>query len=331
MRGTESPPPESGSNRDPAPTYAFLSAPQAPGEIGRVGGYRVLSKIGEGSQGVVFLAQDLALLRPVALKVIKPEAAASPKARERFLREARVAAALRSEHVITIYHVGEVNGLAFQAMEYLKGWTLKDWLAANEGRVSLGMTLRVAGDIFRGLAATHEKGLVHRDVKPSNLWLEKKSGGRVKILDFGLTRQEKSHGRVPRKSSVVGTPAYMSPEQARGEAVDSRADLYSAGVVLYRMLAGRSPFVRESKAATLRAVASEEPPPLSDAAVGLPERLVSLVRRLLAKDPAKRPRTAWMVLTSLAQIHAGFRTPIPQRLTAAALLLGADDPPRQDA
>jgi eukaryotic-like serine/threonine-protein kinase len=129
---------------------------------------------------------------------------------------------------------------------------------------------------------------------------------------------------------VVGTPAYMSPEQARGEAVDSRADLYSAGVVLYRILAGRSPFVRESKAATLRAVATEEAPPLSEAAAGLPERLVSLVRRLLAKDPAKRPRTAWMVLTCLAQIHAGFRTPIPQRLTTAAVRLGAADPPRRE-
>jgi eukaryotic-like serine/threonine-protein kinase len=320
--------------RVPGPAFAFLSAPEAPGEIGRLGGYRVLSKLGEGSQGVVFLAQDPALLRQVALKVIKPEAASSPRAKERFLREARVAAALRSDHVVTIYHVGEVNGLAFQAMEYLKGWTLKDWLAANGGRVSPPTLLRVAPDVFRALAAVHEKGLVHRDVKPSNLWLEKRGGGRIKLFDFGLTRQEKHHGRVPRRSSVVGTPAYMSPEQARGEAVDARADLYSAGVVLYRMLAGSSPFQRESKTATLHAVVTEAPPPLSEVVPGLPDRLLVLVRRLLDKDPAKRPRTAWMVLASLGQIVHDIRAPVPQRLsTAAPRLAGAaaaGGPPRRE-
>jgi serine/threonine protein kinase len=315
--------------------YPFLAPPKKPGEIGRLAGYRVLGKLGEGSQGVVFLAQDQALLRTVALKVIRPEVAANPRARERFLRGARVAAALRSDHVLTIYHVGEARGVTFQAMEYLKGSTLKDWLGRHEGPVPLPAALRVIRDVFRGLAAVHEKGLVHRDVKPSNLWLEKRGGGRVKILDFGLTRQERPHGRPSRESSVVGTPAYMSPEQARGQAVDSRADLFSAGVVLYRILAGHSPFTRESKEATLRAVATEEPPPLAGVVPGLPERLHALVRRLLDKDPAKRPRTAWMALANLGQIYHELRAPISQRLNAgAARLSGAgfivNHPPRRE-
>ncbi|MFO0841984.1 MAG: serine/threonine-protein kinase [Gemmataceae bacterium] len=305
----------------PTLTFPFLSAPEGPGEVGRLAGYRVLGKLGEGSQGVVFLAQDLALLRLVALKVIKPEFAASSKARERFLREARIVAALRSDHVVNVYHLGEANRLPFQAMEYLKGSTLRNWLAANNGQPQLPTVVQVARDLFRGLAAVHEKGLVHRDIKPSNLWLESR-GGRVKLFDFGLTRQV--NGRRPRRRSIIGTPGYMSPEQARGEPVDPRADLFSAGVVLYRMLAGHSPFQRDTNAATFRAVISEEPRPLAEVVPGLPVRLTALVGRLLDKDPARRPGSAWLVLAGLAQVLGDLHALAPKLLRAAGGLPGGE-------
>lgn len=293
--------------------FPFLSAPEGPGEIGRLADYRVMGKLGEGSQGVVFLAQDVALLRLVALKVIKPECTTNPKARERFLREARIVAALRSDHVVTVYHLGEASGVPFLAMEHLRGSTLRSWLSAHKGPVPLPTVLQIARDVFRGLAAVHEKGLVHRDIKPSNLWLQRQ-GGRAKLFDFGLTRQV--NGRK-RQRSIIGTPGYMSPEQARGEAVDARADLFSAGVVLYRMLAGRSPFQRDTSLATLHAVLTEEPRPLAEAVPGLPTRLTALVGKLLDKDPSRRPRTAWMTLVGLAQVLGDLRAVAPKLLRPA--------------
>ncbi|HEY1191319.1 MAG TPA: serine/threonine-protein kinase, partial [Gemmata sp.] len=262
--------------------YPFLGPPERPGDWGKLGPYRVTGLLGSGGMGFVFRGEDDALLRPVALKVMRPEVAAHPSAHERFLREGRATAALRSDHVVIIYTVGEHAGLPFLAMELLEGTPLDKWLERREGRKGAPAdAVRVAMDALRGLAVAHEKGRVHRDVKPSNLWVEEPSG-RIKVLDFGLTRG-KDDG-LTLHGTVVGTPAYMSPEQADGLAVDARADLFSLGAVLYRVLTGGSPFARPEALAALLAVKTVEPPPLAALVPGVPAKLAQFVHRLLAKD-----------------------------------------------
>jgi serine/threonine protein kinase len=225
---------------------ALLAPPQGPGELGRLGPYRVRQVLGAGGMGVVFLAEDVQLKRPVALKVMRPEAAGKPAARERFLREAQAAAALEHEHVVTIYQVGEERGVPFLAMQLLRGMSLEERLKGS-GPLGVHEVLRLGRQVARGLAAAHARGLIHRDVKPANLWLEEPEGewgadapgglpgdsgasaprDHVKILDFGLARAVEDDAHLTQSGAVVGTPAYMAPEQARGERVDSRCDLFS--------------------------------------------------------------------------------------------------------
>ncbi len=237
-----------GGGKPPAPaagaeeTFAGLAPPQAAGEIGRLGGYRVLKQLGAGGMGMVYEAEDPRLQRPVALKVMKPEVAKNATARERFLREARAAARLRSDHVVTIHQVGEDGPVVFLAMEFLEGMSLDDWLKRGS-RPTTAQAARIGRQIALGLADAHARGLIHRDVKPGNIWLDSAHQGRVKLLDFGLARggSEDDH-QLTQSGTIVGTPAYMAPEQARGEKVDHRADLFSLGVVLYRLTTGRLPF-----------------------------------------------------------------------------------------
>ncbi len=210
-------------------------------DLGRLGRYRVLKRLGAGGMGAVFLAFDDGLRRRLALKVMLPKYAAHPAARNRFLREARTAAAVRSPHVVSIHDVDEDNGVPFIAMEYLEGTPLDRFLTQTSG-LTVPQVVRIGREAAAGLAAAHAAGLVHRDVKPANLWLQSPHG-KVKLLDFGLAREEVEDDPLTGTGDVVGTPAYMSPEQARGEHVDSRTDLFSLGVVLYRLCAGatRSP------------------------------------------------------------------------------------------
>ena len=287
-------------------TFPFLSPALQPDELGQLGDYRALELLGEGGMGLVFRAEDKGLLRTVALKVIRPEVAAEPNARERFLREGRATAALKSDRVITIYQVGEANGVAFLAMEFLEGSTLEDWLKARNGVVSIPAVLRVAKDALKGLVAAHEKGLVHRDIKPANLWVEAESN-RVKLLDFGLTRTVGKDHNLTQQGAVVGTPSYMAPEQAEGKPVDGRADLFSLGVVLYRMLSGKSPFERDSIMATLISLAVDEVPPTATLRPGIPRELAQLIDRLLLKSPDQRPQSAQEVLTAVTAIERQFK------------------------
>lgn len=281
--------------------WQFLAPPEAPGEIGRLGPYSVLRVLGTGGMGVVFQAEDPKLKRRVALKAMQPVLAVSETARKRFLREAQAAAAIEHDHIVPILHVGEDRGVPFIAMPLLKGESLAARLKRGQA-LSVAEVLRVGRDVGRGLAAAHAAGLIHRDIKPANLWLEGDEG-RVKILDFGLARAAADRSSLTQSGAIVGTPAYMSPEQAAGQPVDERCDLFSLGCVLYHMCTGRPPFKGPDAVATLVAVAMHHPPPPSELRPGLPDALSDLVMQLLAKKPDDRPRSAKGVVDMLQEIE----------------------------
>jgi serine/threonine protein kinase len=287
--------------------YAFLAPSQAPDEIGRLGSYRVLQVLGAGGMGVVFEAEDPQLGRRVALKAMLPALATSEPARQRFLREARAAAAVEHDHIVPIYQVGEDRGVPFIAMPFLRGEPL-DQRLARQGRLDVGEVLRIGREAAAGLAAAHTKGLVHRDIKPANLWLEEQTG-RVKILDFGLARAAAETGQLTQSGVIVGTPEYMAPEQGRGKAVDARCDVFSLGCVLYRMATGRMPFRGTDLISTLMAVATEEPRPPRELEPSLPPALSRLILRLLAKDPADRPPSAQAVVEALSAVEENRADP----------------------
>jgi serine/threonine protein kinase len=238
---------------------ALLAPAEGPGDLGHLGGYRLLEVLGVGGMGVVFRAEDTHLRRVVALKVLKPVLAASPPARERFLREARATAALEHDHVVAVYQVGEDRGLPFLTMPLLHGESLAQ-RQERDGRLPMAEVVRIGREVAEGLAAAHERGLIHRDVKPSNIWLEAGSG-RAKVLDFGLARVADDPAALSQTGTIVGTPAYMAPEQARGEAVDARCDLFSLGCVLYQMTTGESAFHGPNVTAILHALAVKRPRP----------------------------------------------------------------------
>jgi serine/threonine protein kinase len=282
----------------------LLRPPQQPGELGRLGPYRVLKPLGAGAMGVVFLAEDIQLSRPVALKLLRPALSSNPEGRARFLREARAAAALQHDHVVTVYQVGEDRGVPFLAMQLLEGEPLEQRLG-REPRLPAREVLRLGREIAEGLAAAHARGLVHRDIKPSNIWLEA-GRDRVKLLDFGLARAVGDEAGVTQTGAVVGSPAYMAPEQARGQRVGPHSDLFSLGCVLYRLCTGALPFKGGDTLATLTALALEEPPAVQTLNPALPSALSDLVRRLLSKDTASRPASAEEVVASLAAIEQGL-------------------------
>jgi len=292
----------------------FLAPPQSPGEMGRLGGYRVLKVLGAGGMGMVFEAEDVRLKRQVALKVMKPELAANTAAKQRFLREAESSAAVRSDHVITIYQVGEQGDAPFLAMEYLEGVSLDDWL--KKGRTpTLSQAARIGRQIALGLAAAHERGLIHRDIKPGNIWLESNHQGRVKLLDFGLARGTADEIHLTQSGAIVGTPAYMAPEQARGEAVDFRCDLFSLGVVLYRLTTGRLPFRGDNTMSILTSLAMDTPTPPRQINPDIPPRMAALIERLLSKDREQRPATAKAAADELATIERESMQPAADERT----------------
>ena len=303
---------------------ALLEPAQGPGEIGRLGDYRVLRVLGEGGMGVVFEAEELTLDgRRVALKVMQPRVADSPQALQRFLREAKAAAAVEHERIVPVYRVGTVNGVPFLAMPLLKGETLEDRLVRQQ-RLPIPVAVRLAREAAEGLAAAHAKNVIHRDVKPGNLWL-RASGleedadepGHVVILDFGLARPVGVTG-LTASGMILGTPAYMSPEQAAGGQLDARADLFSLGCVLYRMLTGRTPFAGPNLMAILQSLAVDAPTPPRALNPLVPAALSDLVVRLLSKLPAARPTSAREVIEALRRVEAALpppedRKPRPRR------------------
>jgi serine/threonine protein kinase/Tol biopolymer transport system component len=288
----------------------FLSPAQQPDELGRLGTYRILKQLGGGGMGMVFLAEDLYLHRQVALKVMHPATAAKRGARERFLREAQAAATLEHEHIVTIFQVGEAGEIPFLAMQLLKGMSLEDRLQQAERSgpqqlLPIADVVRLGRQMARGLLAAHAKGLVHRDIKPANLWLEPEPGGRIKILDFGLAYPVEDEAHLTQSGAVVGTPSYMAPEQARGEKVDARCDLFSLGVVLYRMCSGRLPFTGRATMAVLASLATETPRPVAELNPRVPPGLEQLIQRLLAKERTERAATAAEVIAAFDAIERG--------------------------
>jgi serine/threonine protein kinase len=298
-------------------TVDFLSPAQQPGELGRLGGYRVLSVLGEGGMGVVFKAEDPKLKRLVALKVMKPDKSANQVAHQRFIKEGQLAAALQHDHIVTIYRVDEDHGVPFLAMQFLEGESLDERLR-REGKLPPEEIIRIAHETADALGHAHDKGLIHRDIKPANIWLETlpgapalgrgKIGGRVKILDFGLARAVADQTQhLTQTGTVVGTPDYMAPEQARsGQTLDGRCDLFSLGSVMYRMSTGHKPFQGDDVMGTLLALAMEDPPPPRYCNPEIPQELSDMIRWLMAKSPADRPRSAQDVVDSLAVIERNY-------------------------
>jgi hypothetical protein len=292
--------------------YDFLAPPQEPGEIGRLGPYRVLKVLGAGGMGVVFQARDPQLERRVALKVMRPGLVTSASARCRFLREARASAGIEHDHIVTVLQVGEDRGIPYLAMPLLQGETLEARLR-REVRLAPAEVLRLGREIGLGLAAAHARGLIHRDIKPDNIWLEpvavegapSNRRSRVKILDFGLARVFGAEAHLTHSGTVVGTPAYMAPEQAQGEAVDPRADLFSLGCVLYRACTGEVAFKGDNAMTILRALELERPKPprILNPAVG--PAFSELILKLLAKRPAARYPSAGAVVEALDAIAGG--------------------------
>ncbi len=291
----------------------FLSPAKAPGEIGRLGPYRVLKVLGQGGMGVVFLAEDPQLQRTVALKAMLPEAARRAGARERFLREARATAKIEHDNIVTIYQVGEDHGVPYLAMQLLKGMSLDEYLKKKQGgKTAMPFTieqiLKLGREIAKGLQAAHEHGLIHRDIKPANIWLDASAGGRAKILDFGLVRAEQEDNRLTQIGTIVGTVAFMAPEQGRGDKVDARADLFSLGCVLYRLCTGRLPFAGKDAMEMLIAVATETPPPVHELNTQVPPKLARLIMKLLEKMPKDRPASARAVVEAIQAIENSMPT-----------------------
>ncbi|WP_157369822.1 serine/threonine-protein kinase, partial [Zavarzinella formosa] len=309
-----------GHRPDLGSSFGFLSPPQAEGELGRLNGYRVLRKLGEGGMGIVFEAEDIRLKRLVALKVMKPKIAAEEHYRERFLREAQAAAAVVHDHICPIYQIGEESGVLFIAMPFLKGEALDAYLKRlkrlkRQRPLPIPIALRIGREIAEGLAAANDAGLVHRDIKPGNIWLESDPGNaarkiagqrlvpdRVKILDFGLARFTAEDVCLTQSGAILGTPAYMAPEQARGKQVDHRADLFSLGVMLYEMTTGRLPFTGKDALSILTSLALDEPTAPVLFNMDVPPELSDLIMQLLSKSPDQRPANGWVIAESLLTI-----------------------------
>jgi serine/threonine protein kinase len=280
----------------------FLGPPDRTGDLGRLGEYQIRGVLGAGGMGVVLTADDPRLHRTVAIKLMRPEVAAKPGAKEYFLREARSAAKVEHPRIVIIHHVGEWDGTPFLVMPLMAGRSLGMRLQ-NQPPLSLADKVRFVREAADGLAAAHARGLIHRDIKPDNIWLEETAEGtHVRLLDFGLAHVDDSD-RLTQSAAVVGTPNYMAPEQAAGKGVDARADLFSLGCVLYELLSGKKPFSGESVSAVLRSVANDCPAPVQELAPSLPGTLCRLTMRLLEKDPANRPTSAADLSSELRRIE----------------------------
>jgi serine/threonine-protein kinase len=284
----------------------FLAPTDDLHSLGRVGTYEVMGVVGRGGTGIVLKAFDAALDRFVAIKVLSPSLAACAAARRRFARESQAAAAVVHEHVVPIHAVSEHQGLPYIVMQYVAGRSLQQRLD-KRGPLALREILRIGLQTASGLAAAHAQGLIHRDVKPANILLEN-GVERVLVSDFGLARTM-DDASLTCSGVIAGTPQYMAPEQARGEGVDYRTDLFSLGSVLYALATGHSPFRAETTMGVLHRICKESPRPIQDINPEIPHWFSAIVARLHAKNPAKRYGSAADVAELLQRHLARLQAP----------------------
>lgn len=284
-----------------APWRPTFPAMTSPFETALAGQFAIERELGRGGMGVVVLARDLMLDRLVALKLLPSGLGAQPEVRERFLREARTAAQLSHPNIVPVHRADEVGGVAFFAMAYVDGESLADRLR-DRGPLPPAEAVRVLREVAWALAYAHARGVVHRDVKPENVLLERGTG-RALVTDFGIARRAEA-SRLTQDGHVLGTVHYMSPEQVNDLELDGRSDLYALGVVAYEVLSGRLPFDGLAPAAVLVAHATREPPPLREVAPAVPAALAAVVDRCMAKRPADRYATGEALAEALAQALA---------------------------
>ncbi len=295
---------------------SFLQASSKSGCLGRLAHYEVQEVVGRGGCGIVLKAFDEKLERIVAIKVMAPELAATSPARKRFLREARATAAIRHENVVSIYAVEELP-LPFLVMEYIDGETLQQRLDRT-GPLDLREVLRIGQQIAGGLVAAHDKGLIHRDIKPGNILLEHGTD-HLKLTDFGLARSA-DDASMTQSGVIAGTPLYMSPEQAQARDIDQRSDLFSLGSVLYVMCSGRPPFRAATTLAVLKRVVEDQPRPIRNIIPEVPDWLVALINKLHAKNPDERFASAQevgdLLGRCLSELEQRGRVDLPEEILA---------------
>ncbi|MFT5526469.1 MAG: serine/threonine protein kinase [Pirellulaceae bacterium] len=299
-------------------TYGFhelFGATERPGWLGRVDKYEVERLIGRGGMGVVFKGYDAELDRWVAMKMLAPHLAVSGTARQRFIREARAAAAVVHEHVVAIHGIESHENIPYIVMPLVSGDSLQRYVD-QKGPLPVRDIVRIAYQIAAGLSAAHRQGLVHRDIKPGNILLDN-GFNRVQITDFGLARAA-DDASLTRTGFVAGTPHYMSPEQAHGEVIDPRSDLFSLGSVIYFMATGRPPFLAENPIAVLHKICHEQPVPVQQSNEEIPAELQVLVSRLMDRDLDNRIQDAnqlqRILVEYLNHLQDPVRKPVPKLL-----------------
>ena len=293
---------------NPPQTLVHSGQPRRAGSLTEILHYTILSKLGEGGGGAVYLARDTRLERTVVLKFLSDKLIADENARERFIREARLASSLDHPNICTIHEINDTGDLHFIVMQYVEGKTLKEVLANKSLETSTALAIAI--QIADGLAAAHDRKIIHRDIKPGNIAIT--NNGQVKILDFGLAKSmaytegtsSQDAIELTRQGAQLGTPAYMSPEQVRGERADHRSDVFSFGVVLYEMVTGRSPFKAKSKTPfdIMHSVAHDAPRPVSELNHEVPAQLEAIIERMMQKNPSDRYQTTAELLEDLRKL-----------------------------
>jgi serine/threonine protein kinase len=294
--------------------------------------YRIISKIGGGGMGEVYLAEDTRLGRNVAIKFLAEEFSHDRDKLQRFIQEAKAASALNHPNILTVHEIGEADGKNYIATEFIEGKTLREHIPPD-APMSIDAVLKIAIQIAEALDAAHRAGIIHRDIKPENVMV--RSDGYVKVLDFGLAKLAEAEASAAGSEEttraqlhttpglVMGTIAYMSPEQARGRGVDTRTDFFSLGVVLYELLTGRQPFTGDTTSHAIVAILEKDPPPFASLGIDVPTELDRVIFRSLEKDPAKRYQNAGDLVSELKalrrrlQYEAEFKTEVPTKIFPA--------------